>query len=176
MSNFVVELWDDEGSKCTFYTVRWDEAEINETDKLFGKYEDEDSEFHRSANELLTLILNVIGDKYGAIDAFFDRTENNAQALPPRPKHYVAEIQQLGTKFPLRLYCYRVSDAIVVLFGGGQKDATTSQQSEASMQFMEAQRFAKTIEEAIREETILISQDRRYLTDFQDNSEIFLSS
>jgi hypothetical protein len=64
----------------------------------------------------------------------------------------------------------------VVLFGGGRKDAATSQQSEASMQFIEAQRFAKAIEEALREETILISQDHRYLTNFQDNPEIFLSS
>jgi hypothetical protein len=85
MSNFVVELWDDEGRGCTFYTVRWDGAETNETDKLFSKHENRSSELHRSANELLVLILEVIGDKYGATDDFFDRTENNAQALPPRP-------------------------------------------------------------------------------------------
>ncbi len=175
MSNFVVELWDDEGSKCTFYTVRWDEAETNETDKLFSKYENESSALHHSANELLLLILDVIGDKYGALDDFFDRMENNAQALPPRPKRHISEIYQLGVQFPLRLYCYRISETIVVLFGGGRKSAATSQASEVSMQFIEAQQFSKSIEEALREGTMLISEDQRYLTDFQNNHEIFLS-
>ena len=38
MNNFVLELWDDEAIKCTFYTVRWGGSEENETDKFFNKY------------------------------------------------------------------------------------------------------------------------------------------
>ncbi len=39
MNTFALEIWDDEGSKCTFYSVRWDDAEENETDKFFNKYD-----------------------------------------------------------------------------------------------------------------------------------------
>ena len=40
MNIFELELWDDEGKKCTFYTVRQEGAEFTETDgskmKLWG--------------------------------------------------------------------------------------------------------------------------------------------
>ena len=36
---FALEIWDDEAAKCTFYTVKYDEAETNETDLFFEKYE-----------------------------------------------------------------------------------------------------------------------------------------
>ena len=176
MSNFVVELWDDEGTKCTFYSVRWDESEVSETDKFFERYESNDNEFHVSANELLALILDAIGDKYGAIDDFFDRFENRAQALPPKSKRSLLEIYEIGLYFPLRLYCYRINESIVVLFNGGRKNTQTSQESEASMKFNEAQRFSKAIAEGLQEKMIIISRDKRYLTDFQNNEEIILST
>jgi len=39
MNIFALEVFDDEGEQCTFYTVRWDESSISETDKFFEKYE-----------------------------------------------------------------------------------------------------------------------------------------
>jgi hypothetical protein len=38
VNTFALELWDDEAKKCTFYTVRWEDAAQNETDKFFHKY------------------------------------------------------------------------------------------------------------------------------------------
>lgn len=38
MNAFVIEIWDDEAGRCAFYTVRWEDAVQNETDKFFNKY------------------------------------------------------------------------------------------------------------------------------------------
>ena len=121
------------------------------------------------------LILENIGNKYGAIDDFFDRTKNKAQALPPRPKRKIPEIEELGIHFPLRIYCYRISESIVVLVNGGLKDARTDQLSnDISLKFYEAQQFAERIENGLRDGMIIISEDNRYLTDFNNSNEIIL--
>ena len=175
MNNFVLEIWDDERTLCTFYTVRWEDAELSETDRFFERYEDESHEFHEAANMLLRLILVNIGDRYGAIEEFFDRSKNKAQALPPKPKNKIPEIEEIGIHFPLRLYCYRIDESLVVLFNGGVKDARTDQGSgDISTKFYEAQGFAKKLTDAFKEQMVLISEDRRYLTDFQGNKDIIL--
>ncbi|MGZ5304763.1 MAG: hypothetical protein ACXWDO_11665 [Bacteroidia bacterium] len=155
--------------------MRWDEATESETDKFFDRFDDEESEFYEPANILLRLITHNIGNKYGAIDDFFDRNKNKAQALPPKPKKSVPEIEEIGINFPLRLYCYRISESLVVLFNGGIKDARTDQESkDISLKFIEAQQFAERIQEAINDGTIIITKDQRTITDFNGNEEIFL--
>ncbi len=54
MNTFVVELWDDESTLCTFYTVRWDEVSNNETDIFFDKYHNV-PEYEKASAELLSL-------------------------------------------------------------------------------------------------------------------------
>lgn len=175
MNTFAVKIWFDETALCSFYTVQWEGADENETDRFFERYEDDDNPLNSSANELLQLILHSIGDKYGAIDDFFDRFKNQAQALPPKPKHRVSEIHELGIHFPLRLYCFRISQSIVVLFNGGVKDQRTDQESEdIRLKFHEAQLFAQRISQALQDGTILIAKDKRTLKDFQGNTEFTL--
>lgn len=36
---FALEVWDNEAAKCTFYTVKYDDAETNEADLFFEKYD-----------------------------------------------------------------------------------------------------------------------------------------
>lgn len=175
MNIFELKIWDDEGQYCTFYTVQWEDSNENETDKFFLQFEDETNEFHYHSNVLLHLILESIGDKYGAIDDFFDRDKNIAQALPPKPKKRISDIEEIGINFPLRLYCYRITESIVVLFNGGIKSAQTDQESSnISLKFYEAQQFAKKINEALKDKTILISNDGRILTNYNGNSEIII--
>lgn len=91
------------------------------------------------------------------------------------PKRWIPEINELGIHFPLRLYCYRISESIVVLFNGGVKNQRTDQQSEdISIKFYEAQQFAKRIAEALQDGTIIIESDYKTLKDFQGNTEIIL--
>lgn len=170
-------MWYDEGKVCTFYTVTFTIGNNKqcETDKFFDKYAVPDNKFEKEAFELFRLITESIGNKYGATDDFFDRSENNAQALPPKPKKWVEEIKELGLRFPLRLYCYRITEQIVILFNGGIKDARTAQESEhLGIKFYEAQTFVKKIEEAIQSEMITITDNDRYLQTFDGSTDIIL--
>jgi hypothetical protein len=178
VNTFALEIWYDEGSICTFYTVRWvtdDNDALSETDKFFDQYAVIEHPLVDEAMQLLRLITESIGNRYGATNDFFDRAENNAQALPPRPKQWVSEIEELGFNFPLRLFCYRISAHIVILFNGGIKDGPSAQQSSnLGMKFYEAQQFAKTIEAAIRSGLIIILDEERSLQHFDGTSEIIL--
>lgn len=175
MYTFELKVWYDETSRCTFYTVQRDGSADSETDAFFMKYEDEEAEFHEESNELISLIIEKIGNTHGATNDFFNRHENRAQALPPKPGSRLPEIVALGTNFPLRLYCYRISPSLVVLFNGGIKDAPTAQEStDLSMKFYDAQQFTKKIEKALREGMIIVSDDGRKLTDYNGNEEIIL--
>jgi hypothetical protein len=81
VNTFALEVWDDEAQKCTFYTVRWEDAVQNETDKFFNKY-DSIPEFKTSTQELLSFVLDSIGEDHGAVDALFNRFENEVVGLP----------------------------------------------------------------------------------------------
>ncbi len=145
MNTFTLEVWDDEARKCTFYTVRWDEATENETDKFFKKY-NSIIDLKKSVQELLVFIIDSIGDDYGAIDALFNRFENEVTGLPNKGKVNVGGIVFLYPNFPLRLYALRVNNRedLVVLFNGGVKSSQTNQTShELHLKWIEACQFAK---------------------------------
>lgn len=178
MNTFALEIWYDEGKICTFYTVRWindnDDAS-SETDKFFELYATPEHPLEDKALQLFRLITESIGNKYGAIDDFFDRFENRAEALPPTPKKWIEEIKEIGGNFPLRLFCYRITEQIVVLFNGGIKDANSAQESSLRPKFNDAQAFAKRIKEALQSDIIEISWNERYLQNFDETiNEIIL--
>jgi hypothetical protein len=178
VNTFAIEIWYDEASICTFYTVRWvsnDDNVPSETDKFFDTYAVPEHPFEEKALQLFRLITESIGNRYGATDDFFDRIENKAQALPPKPKRWLEEIKDLGVNFPLRLFCYRVTEKIVVLFNGGVKDADSAQESkDISMKFYEAQAFVKKIEESLQTGMIEISNDDKNLLSFDGTPDIIL--
>lgn len=159
MNIFALEIFDDQGKVCTFYTVRWEDAKLSETDKFFVKYE-KNSTFQRPVQELAKFISKTIGDEMGALDDFF-RFENTAQALPPSGSHKVEDVYINFGNFPLRLYCLRISETLVVLFNGGEKTADTAQGGETSMAFQEANIFAKRILDALITKNIYITADQR---------------
>jgi hypothetical protein len=165
MANFELVIWNDEGYRCTIYSDKLYESEMNsEADKFFNKYIIDNTRYHKEAMQLYQLINQSIASKYGAIDSFFDRHENLAQALPPLHKKNYLEISILGSSFPLRLYCLRISEQIIVLFNGGEKTAQTVQQSQQlSIKFYEAQIYSKRILADLVSNEISISKDGRYL-------------
>ena len=176
MNTFVLEIWDDEGSKCTFYSVRWDDAEENETDKFFNKY-DRKLEFKQAAQVLLSFVLDSIGEDHGAIDPLFNRFENEVTGLPNKGKVNVGEIVFLFPGFPLRLYALRINGRsdLVILFNGGVKSAQTNQASrDLNLKWREACRFAQRIEEALREKEIIIDSTKRQLLTNNGDTEIVL--
>lgn len=175
MNTFAIEIWYDEGAKCILYTVRdlIDEIDtVSETDKFFDTYTLGDSPWKTEALILFRLLTEGIANKYGAIKPFFDRLERKAQALPPKPKKWIGEIKEIGINFPLRLFCYRISQDAIVLFGGGLKDANSAQKSSLSMHFYKAQVYAQSIETALQEGIIEIAG--KYLKNFDGSSDIIL--
>ncbi|HMS98987.1 MAG TPA: hypothetical protein PKA12_09585 [Saprospiraceae bacterium] len=178
MNTFALEIWYDEGSYCTFYTVRWityDDDAKSETDKFFDTYVVSEHPYEDQAWKLFRLITESIGNRYGATDDFFDRIVNRAQELPPKSKNWVEEIKDLGINFPLRLFCYRITEHIVILFNGGIKESLVTQESEKlSMKFYEAQTFVKRIEEALQLRMIEISDNERSLQYFDGTTNIIL--
>jgi len=172
VNTFALEIFDDQGKVCTFYTVRWEDAKISETDKFFLKYEN-DSTLQRPLQELAKFISNKIGDEMGALEDFF-RFENAAQALPPSGTHKVEDLYINFGNFPLRLYCLRISETLVVLFNGGKKTADTAQGGKTSMSFQEANIFAKRILDALREKDIYITNDQRAFRYYDDSDEIII--
>jgi len=172
MNIFELEIFDDQGEICTFYTVRKCDADFTETDKFFTKYEN-DIKFQRSIQELAMFISKKIGDEMGASECFF-RFENTAQALPPSGTHNVENISINYGNFPLRLYCLRISESLVVLFNGGEKTDGTAQGGKTSMAFQEANIFAKRILEALKEKVIYITDDHRGFRNFNNSKEILI--
>lgn len=176
MNTFAIEIWDDEGHQCTFYTVRWEGTVANETDKFFNKY-DQIPEYKLAVQQLVSFILDSIGDDYGAIDALFNRFENEVVGLPNKGKVQVGEIVFLYPNFPLRLYALRIKNRsdLVVLFNGGVKSAQTNQGSPGlNIKWREACRFAQRIEEALRNGEIVVDTKNRTLVSGNKDDEIIL--
>lgn len=176
MNTFVLEIWDDEANKCTFYTVRKENAKQNEVDKFFNKY-DAMAAFKEPVQALLSFVLDSIGDDHGAIDALFNRFENEVVGLPNKGRVNVGGIVFLYPNFPLRLYALRVNNRpdLVILFNGGAKSAQTNQGSrDLHLKWIEACQFAKRIEEALRNKEIVVDNRRRRILSTDGDVEIIL--
>ena len=172
MNTFALEIFDDQGKLCTFYTVRWEDAKLSETDKFFLKFSKE-NQLKQALQELAKFLEVVIGNEYGALEEFF-RFENNAQAIPSSGTYKVEDIYIKYGNFPLRLYCLRISESLVVLFNGGEKTANTAQQGKTSMAFQEANIFAKRILEALKNKDIYNNDKQRKFLNFNGNEEIYI--
>lgn len=172
MNTFALEIFDDQGQVCSFYTVRWENAELSETDKFFEKYENNNT-LQRPLQELAKLIFEKIGDEMGALEYFF-RFENAAYALPPSGTYKVEDIDINFGNFPLRLYCLRISETLVVLFNGGEKTADSAQGGKTSMAFHEANIFAKRIINALTTNYINITANQREFRYYNGSDEIII--
>jgi len=125
-------------------------------------------EYKEATQELLSFVLESIGEDHGAIDVLFNRFENEVVGLPNKGKVTVGEVVFLYPNFPLRLYALRVNNRsdVVVLFNGGVKSAQTNQMSkDLHFKWMEACRFARRIEEAVRNEEIGIDSRGRIISE-----------
>jgi len=125
----------------------------------------------------LSFVLDSIGEDHGAIDALFNRFENEVVGLPNKGKVAVGEIVFLYPDFPLRLYALKLNNRsdLVVLFNGGVKSAQTNQRSrDLNLKWIEACQFAKRIEEAFRNKEIIIDSKRRKILSPNSDDEILL--
>ncbi|MBA9078259.1 hypothetical protein [Rufibacter quisquiliarum] len=173
MNIFELKVWDDEGARCTFYTVQQQDDPENETDKFFAKYEEAEG-LEEQIGILLSFVLDSIGNDHGALDALFNRNENEVKGLPAQGKVRIGEVMLHFPNFPLRLYALKITDELVVLFNGGVKDGPTNQQSSLYIKWIEACQFAKRIMEALVSKEILVDERNRKLTDGTGGNDLAL--
>lgn len=172
MNNFALEIWDDESSLVTFYTVRMEGATYSEMEKFIRKFEN-DTDNETYFDQVMSILLDYIGEHRGAVSEIFNRHENAASALPPYGR-IAHELGYGGTDFPLRLYCLRLTDKIVVLFNGGLKTSNAAQDSKGvSLIMKEADKFAQII---LKEwpKTIFPDYSERFIINDEDSYDINL--
>ena len=173
MNTFVLEVWDDESDRVSFYSVRWEDAELSEMDKFLTRMKSV-SAMKRPLQELLHLLVEVIGDTYGASEEFFNRFENYVTALPPVGTVNIGTLQLNYKGSPLRLYCLVLSEEVVVLFNGGIKNSRSVQESAdiITTKFYEANEFGKRILQALHAGDIFV--EGRQIVDYKGGTEIYL--
>ncbi len=163
MNTFVLDIFDDELPACAFYTVRWDDQSINETNRFFEKF-NSDLKYTVYIQQLAIFLFESIGTDHGARDELFNRFENEVMGLPVQGKVKIETVFYHYPEFPLRLYALRLSEQLVILFNGGVKDGPTNQTSSLHMKWREACAFARRIIEAIQNEEIIIDHENRTIT------------
>lgn len=150
MTNFASIKFIHAYEKVTYYSIV-----VNEEEGSKSLFEDFIEQFSLAEVEKLNHILfwiRQIGDKYGAQNHLF-REENFEAALPPNGimRQPVYKIDGRETSNPLRLYCLRLNEAVVVLFGGGIKTAAKAQECEnVSNHFFLANKLSKLFDESMK--------------------------
>ena len=97
-----------------YYTVRFEDEQYNEFAKFVLTHNRKEN-IATEYNDVMAWIKFYLGERYGALEKYF-RHEKKAQALPPS-----ARFLEINYEVNLRLYCYRISDHVVILFNGGVK-------------------------------------------------------
>ena len=131
--------------KVRFYTIRFEDETVSETDKFFAAFDD-NADMRKELNVLLSF-LKQMGDNFGAKADFF-RHEGEAEGLPPKAKIAKKYGLLAFVEYNFRLYCMRLSDNVVVLFNGSLKTTYTNQEDP---QLMSIFRMAKTFSRRINE-------------------------
>ena len=101
--------------KTKFYTISLDGEKNNETDKFLLRFANKNK--FKKEIELIKYWFEKIGNDIGAQERCF-RPEGRANAIPIPPP-----------SSKLRLYCYRLTDEIVILGNGGKKSSQRVQDS-----------------------------------------------
>lgn len=135
--------------KVTYYSVRSEDAELNELERFIERYED-DLEVAEEFEDLFAWI-KYIGEEEGANSVLF-RDESSAQALPPEMKIIRKRNRLKEIGYRLRLYCIRINESIVILLNGGVKE---TQKVQDDPDLLSKFRLANKISEVITEKMIL---------------------
>ena len=144
-------------SKVKFFTVRFEDEDMSETDKFFNSFVD--NHLYKTELNKLIAFIEYLGENLGADQDFF-RHERLAQALPPerRSMHRYRLLEFIETDhYDFRLYCLRLSNSVVILFNGGLKTANNPENCpNVAPHFRNAQIFCKRIEEKLKDRDFLI--------------------
>jgi hypothetical protein len=141
--------------KVIFYTIREENDDFSETDKFLQKMS---SDFDQQKNlDKLVAFIETMGEEFGAKQQFF-RHEMSADGLPPPYSTLMKYNLFEFIEYDLRLYCSRLSDSIVILYGGGKKTALKAQDCpNVWPHFRLANAFANKMDEKIIDKTFILN-------------------
>ncbi|WP_313270088.1 hypothetical protein [Sphingobacterium sp.] len=172
MSSFASIKFIKEYEKVVFYSVVINGGEDEES--LFEAFVKQHTagEFAK-LNHILAWI-RQIGNQYGAKASYF-RHEMAAEALPPnginKEPTYIEEDQTTSNN--LRLYCHRLNDHVVILYGGAIKTAGKAQDCpQVKEHFNLANILSRLIDQGFVDDDIEWNDDDRdilYNEDFKIN-------
>ena len=151
-----------EGRKATIYTVLFEGEEMTELDYFLS---DEENRASVDFLPLIERLKNIIADKYGAREEFFrqeSRADNSVMALS-------------ADDGPLRLYCCRWGNSLVIAGCGGVKATRTYQEDPDLSTFVKDMEYVHaSLYERIKAREIQISNNGTYLhgnLEFKSQSE-----
>jgi hypothetical protein len=160
--------------KVGFYSIKYDGEEKSEAEKFFERFENDNSR-----QDQITAFINTIVrmGKTGATDFYFDRHEGFIQALPSKK----------GTKldnpaldraydFDLRLFWYKLSPTVVILFNDGIKSSLYLHDSPDlhPTKHRAAEKAAKLLYEATKNDGEFYIENNTILSKFNSPIEIVL--
>lgn len=157
MNKFACIKYIKEYNKVVYYSIVINGLEENKS--LFEMFVEENESNKEKLNHIL-IWLKLIGNAGARVDNF--RHEREADALPPRglDKKPTYTENDENTPNNLRLYCHRLNEQVVVLFGGGIKTEAVAQNCKnVGSHFELANSLATAIENAFRTKEIEWAQD-----------------
>lgn len=173
MNPFSLQVWNDECEKCAFYTVQFLDKDQNETDEFFEKYFPV-AKYEEDLNQLVSFIIEGIGNRHGAIDDLLNRHEGNISGLPNTGRKIINEICYHFPQFTFRIYALKISDEILVLLSGGIKDGPTNQTSSLLPNWRLSTQIAEKIVDEINSGMIINDYENRRLLFHNGSSKIII--
>ena len=103
----IVELFE-EHEQTNIYTIRFQDKEESEVDEFISLF---DNDEYKDDFDIIYAVIDKLGEN-GVLERYFRPEGGNLKAIPL-------------TTSNLRLYCYRISDEILILGNGGLKTTKT---------------------------------------------------
>jgi hypothetical protein len=168
----IERLTDFQFKKVKYYSIRFEENEVNEFFDFLNRMEDID-EIGEDLSNLLIWI-EEIGENYGAIKERFFRNESitaDVQALPPSKKQM--EAYEIMVE-DIRLYCMVLNENVVFLFNGGIKTTDNAKDCpNVGRYIIQANQLVNKLDEQLKNKDIHWNANQTDI-EFDENIEIEL--
>ncbi len=161
--------------KVSFYSIKYEGEEKSEANKFFERFARDEN--RQNQVKAFVKTLRKMGEITGASDFYFDRPEGFISALPSKKGTKLDDLSKDGVyDFDLRLFWYKLSPTVVVLFNGGIKSSEKLQDSPDlyPAKFRAAEKAAKLIYDALKIGGEFEIDDKTIVSKYNTPIEIYL--
>lgn len=137
----------DSGKGCTVYTIQFLSDDLSEFEKFVVKFR-ENGELNTDFRQIIRFIDQIVD--FGALERYFrpeGKMRDSVVALPV-------------IKSRLRLYGLRLSDKILILGNGGEKNTRTYEENnELKGYVLSLQKFERLIKDGVADGSVIITEN-----------------